>query len=538
MPRRITRAGVIGLVAAGVLLIAVSGSTQPPTPGQHNEHSRFTTQDAPYPPQPRDATNIRPVQPVTFATASATPDAIAAAASADPAVQAELGPDAELLGVETVDPKDGEVSHRVGWFDTAANETVEAVVVEGSVTEVVRTAASEWQPPLSAAEGDTAIAIGREHWGERAAGLQGFVMHTMETDGSYPDRRLAYVTFAEHVDARPQLLTWVDLSSGTVERSREDDASGPAPAEPTHAMDTSFLGFGDGPGDGTPRQGMVEWNGWSFVYDVSGRNDGISLNDVTYQDVPIMDRASMPSMTVFYDDDACGPFVDRLGGELFAVEWADDAEIVLREFEQDGQQWLELGILDILGEYVLYQNYYIGEDGQIDAHTFAKGLQCVVDHVHYPFWRFDFDINGAADDVISRRAADGFLVDEPVEFDRSAAEAVEHDWRVRDRATGVTVDLTFDDGTWNVPGVVIPEVLYDTNRVYGRQYANSEAGTWRWPALDYIPGNEEEPIDGQDVVLWYRGFLPHTADEGPDLWHSTGVRLQVHFPVDHFVRQQ
>ena len=73
--------------------------------------------------------------------------------------------------------------------------------------------------------------------------------------------------------------------------------------------------------------------------------------------------------------------------------------------------------------------------------------------------------------------------------------------------------------------------------MYGRQFVQSEAGGWRYGAVDELPGNDGADLDEEDLVLWYRGFLPHTADEGPDLWHSTGVRLQVRFPVDHFIRQ-
>ena len=42
-----------------------------------------------------------------------------------------------------------------------------------------------------------------------------------------------------------------------------------------------------------------------------------------------------------------------------------------------------------------------------------------------------------------------------------------------------------------------------------------------------MPYNEGEPIDNQDIVLWYEAYLPHSAAEGSTLWHSTGLRLAV-----------
>jgi hypothetical protein len=243
----------------------------------------------------------------------------------------------------------------------------------------------------------------------------------------------------------------------------------------------------------------------------------------------------MPAMTVFYEGNACGPFVDRLGGELTPVDWADDAEVVLREFALDGEPWLEVGILDTLGEYVLYQVFYVGAGGQLDAHTFAKGLQCDVDHEHLPFWRFDVDLAGADDDEIVRRTGSGRLEAATSEFAADAADAVGHEWAVRDRATGHRVTVAFDDGSWTVPGEVVPETAYAGNRVYGLVVGDREAGGWTWPALRELPVGDA-PLADADVVLWYRGQLPHGAAEGPELWHSTGVRLQVELAPGHYVR--
>lgn len=531
-----------GLVAVAVLAVLVAAAgiavAAGPVPGRHDDHGRFSDRSQGFPPQPVDLTGAAPVTPVTpSAWAGAAAGAARAVAADDAIVTAALGADPQLIGVEDVAPKgSGQQAHRVTWYAGGRDVTVRATVRNDRVSDVEEIPAADWQPPLTTEEEARAEQIAREglvaEGHSSAADLQGFTIPAMDADGSYPGSRMAYVSFHDHVDARPELVAWVDLSVGAVVRSRVEPP-GPSPAEPFNTRPSHF-GQVDGGAD-VPRRGSVDWHGWSFDYDVSDRMDGVSLADLEWQGTLILARASMPAMTVFYDDDACGPFVDRLGDELTPVDWADGAEVVLREFTQHGQEWLEVGVLDTIGNYVLYQVFYLSADGELDLHTFAKGVQCTVDHLHYPFWRLDFDVAGAAGDQVTRRSPSGIEV-VATEFDAGAGDAVEHDWAVRDRTTGHRVLVAFDDGSWNVPGQVLPEATYDANRVYGRRYSAADAGPWMDEAVIELGGNQTRPLDGQDLVMWYRGFLPHADAEGPDLWHSTGVRLTVELARDHYVR--
>ncbi len=528
---------IAAVVATGGLALA----TGPDGVGGHDDHGRFTAQSEGFPPQPLEVGNVRSLS-ASAVRRNAADDLTVTLAARDRRVRAAMPARTELVGVEHLDEKsDDPGGALVTWFaypeEGTGGATVRALVVDGDVRSVRLTPAGLWQPPLTGDEVERAVEIARSSWtaggNDEAAGLQGFTIHAMEADGTYPDTRLAYVSFHDHVDARPRLVSWVDLSSGQVIRQRVEPLIDDRVGAPTFTQESGT------PPD-VPRTGSITWNGWTLGYDVSGRLDGISIDDVRLDGVRVLARASLPSMTVFYDDDACGPFVDRLGGDLTPVEWADDAEVVIREFQQRGQEWLELGILDTLGDYVLYQVFYLSSNGQIDAHTFAKGLQCNVDHVHYPFWRFDVDLDGPSGDVIRRLTDDGWTT-EATEFDRPASEAVGHGWQIRDVATGHRIDVMFDDGEWNVPGQVVPEVAYASNEVSGRRFEPGESGTWTYPALDRLPGADGGDIAGregagQDVVLWYRGFLPHTSAEGPSLWHSTGVRLDVQLATAHFVR--
>ncbi|MFK7996547.1 MAG: pre-peptidase C-terminal domain-containing protein [Granulosicoccus sp.] len=273
------------------------------------------------------------------------------------------------------------------------------------------------------------------------------------------------------------------------------------------------------------RSGRIEWNGWNLDYDTFALADGLTLHDVSYEGTPILNQASFPIMSVYYDDNACGPYADRLNGPQASVEWADDALLVAREYTQNGVQWFELGIREFIGSYDIYQVWYFSADGSLDGHVFSRGLQCDIGHIHYPMWRFDFDIDGDGDDHILRETAAGAFTRYTTEFETSATAAYQHGWFVEDALSGYRVRIDFDDGAWNLPGDVVPATAYEDNRIGGMLYKESEKG-WTGGPSRFFPYDNGENIDGADIVMWYRGYLPHSPDEGSALWHSTGVRIR------------
>jgi hypothetical protein len=331
---------------------------------------------------------------------------------------------------------------------------------------------------------------------------------------------MVYVSFHAEPDARPELLNWVDLAAGSVTRAEVDEFADPVgSADATAAATAPFANATDaGPdADLDVSEANMSFGGWQFEASVeSGLFDGLSLRDVSYNGVPIFRRVSHPAMTVYYDE-LCGPYVDRIGGPFFE----DEGPV---EYTLDGVRWLQLGITDYIGNYVITQMYYFSENGEFDFHMFSKGLQCNIRHDHYPFLRMDFDLAAPGGDVIHRALADGTTEAMTSEFSLRATEAFNHGWEVRDTDSGYRVTVGFDD---NNPGLgsepVLPRADYVNNFVFGRQNVPGEE-VWQGGASLGLYGDNGQTIT--DAVLWYRGYMPHTPEEGPDLWHSTGVRLQ------------
>ena len=269
------------------------------------------------------------------------------------------------------------------------------------------------------------------------------------------------------------------------------------------------------------------WQGWDFDYQVSGNFDGVSLTKVKYQGVDILGKASLPVMRVFYDNNVCGPYADRLGGSITPISWANNDPLVLREFTQSGRQWLEIGIQDTIGNYVIYQSWYLSADGILDGHIFSKGLQCNINHIHYPYWRMDFDLAGKQNDQV-RRFVNGDWQIVTTESNESVTSANNHRWQVRDTVTGDRVDIEFGAAGWSdISGTVNPVNSFENNRIFGRRYKDSENRGWTHGARSEVPYDNNENINNQDIVVWYKGYMPHDAAEGQNLWHSTGVRFIV-----------
>ena len=277
--------------------------------------------------------------------------------------------------------------------------------------------------------------------------------------------------------------------------------------------------------------GHTDWEDWSLDWEISSLFDGVSLQNVTYKGRQILSRASHPVMRVYYDS-TCGPYSDRIGGTTYPIPWANDRKVAHRTYTRaDGSEWLEIGIYDRLGSYKIYQAWYLSSDGILDAHLFSSGLQCNINHRHYPYWRMDFDLDGASNDAIQRLAGADW-VNEDTEFDAVASSQ----FRVIDQTTGTSVKVLSGPGDWGIPGQSsVPNTTLADHAVFGRRASSVPVGDYQSMFGIGIEGQERPnssgaSLTGQDVAIVYRARMNHLSAEGSTLWHSSGPRFIVDVP--------
>lgn len=259
-----------GLVAAGLITPGgqTSGSSLSPATGpgepagdaghDHSDHDhhhasdlstdgRFSGPGGVWPPEPRNATDVvaldfpgeqAPVDadlvPAEVADERLVPDARPLeVALADRAVIDALGDRYQLIaasdGAQLPEAAKGQVrpdASRIAFYSLTFDQSVDVLVVGREVRDLTVQPATEYQPPLSEKEKYRAAELARAHW--EAAGdtrldqLEAFVMLDMADNGSFHPSRVAYVTFHAELNARPELLTWIDLSSEQVIRAEVD----------------------------------------------------------------------------------------------------------------------------------------------------------------------------------------------------------------------------------------------------------------------------------------------------------------------------
>ncbi len=141
--------------------------------------------------------------------------------AADAGASEALGDVANLIAVE----QSGDGTQLV-YYSLSTNQTVDIMVADGQITSLETYAPDTFQPELSVDEKNAAIDLAREHWETRRDGristLQGFSILAFQPGGAYYDTRMVYVSFHVDEDARPELLTWVDLAAGEIIKSEVD----------------------------------------------------------------------------------------------------------------------------------------------------------------------------------------------------------------------------------------------------------------------------------------------------------------------------
>ena len=207
--------------------------------------------------------------------------------------------------------------------------------------------------------------------------------------------------------------------------------------------------FGGAPPAAAAISGHTDWKAWRFDWEIKD-GAGVAIRNVTYGGELVIYKASMPAIRVKYDGDACGPFTDRLT-EYSLKSTVCAPDVCQRSYTLGGHEWLEVGIMEQIGGYEIYQAWYLSDDGQIQPHLWSRRYHCQVTHDHHAYWRLDIDVRGFPNDQIfvydSNRPNEGWgsgWHKYPTEVNDLKNPSTRRAWFVRDDPSG--------HGVWLMPG--------------------------------------------------------------------------------------
>ncbi len=298
------------------------------------------------------------------------------------------------------------------------------------------------------------------------------------------------------------------------------------------------------------RSGHIDFTPWSLDWDISD-DTGLALRNVFYAGEKVLAKASMPVLRVKYEKERqwwnpfslggsraatgrCGPFQDRLSWtNTVPIPNCGDKKVCAQTYHHDDVEWLELGVYARIGEYHIYQAWYISRDGEIHPVVHSRGLSCNTDHVHHPYWRFDFDIDGNGQDQVFRYDVGGKDEGWGAGWHKYTNEVNDTKvpnrmWFVRDQPTG--------HGVWVLPGQayspLTDEALtrdsFSDMDIAVRRNKRWEDEPWTFGARGELAyDQDQEGIQEQDIVFWYVGHLPHKAALGSIKWLTLGPVLRV-----------
>lgn len=267
---------------------------------------------------------------------------------------------------------------------------------------------------------------------------------------------------------------------------------------------------------------------WRLNWSLADNPEGVVISQAYYRGHQVFYKASLPSLRVQYSG-PCGPYKDPLTfGNSQTTRRFPNAHVGVYSYVSRGLHGLGIESYHRIGSYRLTHRWVFWEDGQVLPRLYSAGLQCNYDHRHHAYWRFDFDIDGAPDDLVLEYNTytpnlgwgQGWHTKER-EITRVKNTESRRSWAVLNRASG--------RGYHILPG------LYD-----GRADTFSQQDLWvlRYHAKEDKYGYQgsafsdelqpyinAEEINGRDVVVWYCGHLSHEAHGGGDEWHSVGPNL-------------
>ncbi len=353
-----------------------------------------------------------------------------------------------------------------------------------------------------------------------------------------------------------------------------DLTGGPTQRFAARAPNSAAAGLG--PVCGAPQSASQEWTGqgepgsyavtvrrgstvyWTFTAvrpsASSGHvGSGVELRDVVYRGRKVLHRAHVPILNVKYDGDVCGPYRDwqyqegklratgtdvapgfRLasaeprtiiqngsdtGNFLGTAVWINGDEITL-------VAELEAGWYRYTSEWTLHTNGTIKP--RFGFAAVDNSCVCNVHH-HHAYWRFNFDIGGAAGDFVQQSSGTGWrLVPKETTAFRDANYATR--WRIGTRSSNAKYEIRPNptDGRARTSA----DWPFPVGDLWFLRYRASEIDDGAVNVIGQAQANlnryvQNRSIDGADVVVWYGGHFTHdqASDEAGGNDHMVGPDL-------------
>lgn len=259
---------------------------------------------------------------------------------------------------------------------------------------------------------------------------------------------------------------------------------------------------------------------WSFLWElVDGDSEAIAFRDVRFKGRKVLDKASLPMIRVRYDS-GDGPYKDPLGIANM------QGPVKVYEHVQSGFRHLVVESYHRIGRYHLVNRWFFRQDGLILPQLHSAGLQHNASHQHHVYWRFDFDIDGAANNLALAHMTvwgewgygPGWM---PLRQEAWQTSASANSWAVLNKATNL--GYLIDRGPNDKPSDAFEPADIYAVAYHGAEDMNGRLGNGYTAQIDTHINNEN--IDGKDLVLWYVSHLHHDYP-GPEFeWHVCGPLL-------------
>jgi hypothetical protein len=265
------------------------------------------------------------------------------------------------------------------------------------------------------------------------------------------------------------------------------------------------------------------------------KGSGVELRSVHYKGRVVLFQAHVPILNVLYDDGTTfrdwqnqeTPFQAK-GNDPVGPGWRvctePPATIIEAGTDAGNFQgvafWYADGELRIVSElqaawYRYITDWRLRDDGVIKPRfgmAGTKNPRTCMRHQHHIYWRLDFDIDGAADEVVqqSRKFLPGRDRWTTLVREATRKRTPLTSWRVLDRTTkrGYRIVPGLADGTADAYGVSDLWFLrYHANELEdGVSAVTAPASETQTHISKFVNG---ESIDGTDVVVWYAGHFDH-----------------------------